>query len=225
MVVKETNKPKEEIIQEIQKMSGRYSPDIIFSDWVKCTAIAIQNACSLLSDKVWQSREEQYISTMKKYTSEEQKSMSKMMVLLAEALEESMTDVLGEIYMESGCGSRQTGQFFTPFHVSKLVSEMQLGRLQEGKSITIIEPSSGGGGMIIAAAKTIKDRGINYQRYMKVTAQDLDWRSVYMSYIQLSLLGIDARVIQGNTLSEAYVQGNYPKECIFRTPRNMGVLI
>lgn len=78
--------------------------------------------------------------------------------------------------------------------------------------------------MIIAAAKVLKDRGINYQNVMKVVAQDLDWKAVYMCYTQLSLLGINAVVVQGNTLEEPDWRTR-PKECIFRTPKNMGLLI
>ena len=47
-------------------------------------------------------------------------------------------------------------------------------------------------------AKTMKRMGLNYQSKMKVVAQDLDWLSVYMTYIQLSLLGINAIVVQEN---------------------------
>ena len=78
--------------------------------------------------------------------------------------------------------------------------------------------------MIIAAAKVLKERGLNYQRCMKVVGQDLDWRGVYMAYVQLSLLGIDAIVVQGNTLAEPYVEG-YDRSRMLRTPMNMGVIL
>ena len=59
---------------------------------------------------------------------------------------------------------------------------------------------------------------------MEVVAQDLDWNGVFMSYVQFSLLGIDAIVVQGDTLIEPYVNG-YPESRVLRTPRNRGVLI
>ena len=77
--------------------------------------------------------------------------------------------------------------------------------------------------MIIAAAAVMKDRGISYQDVLEVVAQDLDWKAVYMCYVQLSLLGINATVVQGSTLKEPYVQG-YPEERIFRTPKKVGIL-
>lgn len=75
--------------------------------------------------------------------------------------------------------------------------------------------------MIIAAAKVLKEQGIDYQRIMKVTAQDLDWKGVYMTYVQLSLLGISATVIQGDTLAAGAVS----KEQILYTPKKKGMLL
>lgn len=74
--------------------------------------------------------------------------------------------------------------------------------------------------MIISVAKLLFDKGINYQINMKVVAQDLNILCVYMTYIQLSLMGVDAIVAQGDTLSEPYIE-NYPKDRIFRTPKNL----
>ena len=78
--------------------------------------------------------------------------------------------------------------------------------------------------MILATAKALKDIGINYQRKLKVVAQDLDWLGVYMTYVQCSMIGIDAIVVQGDTLKEPYTN-NYPKSRILRTMNNMGGLI
>ena len=78
--------------------------------------------------------------------------------------------------------------------------------------------------MIIATARVLKERGINYQSRLRVVAQDLDWLAVYMTYIQLSLYGIDAIVCQGDTLMQPYKSG-YPRRRVLRTPRNAGLLI
>lgn len=79
--------------------------------------------------------------------------------------------------------------------------------------------------MIIAAAKVLKDRGINPQRVMRVVAQDLDWKSVYMTYMQLSLIGINAIVVQGDTLSESCRVSQYPPERTFKTPMAKGMIL
>lgn len=160
---------------------------------------------------------------MWKYSADEQKEFVRMAALLAETLEEDMTDVLGQIYMESGMGSKAAGQFFTPFHLSEACAALAIPDPDETGRIHINEPSCGGGGMIIAAAVVLKKRGIDYQRKMKVVAQDLDWKGVYMCYLQLSLLGINAVVVQGNTLMDPW-NIKYPSERTLRTPMNRGVL-
>lgn len=78
--------------------------------------------------------------------------------------------------------------------------------------------------MVIAAAEVLKERGVDYQKKMNVVAQDLDWKSVYMCYLQLGLLGIPAICVQGNTLTEPYRSG-YPEEWVLYTPAKMGVLL
>lgn len=79
--------------------------------------------------------------------------------------------------------------------------------------------------MIIAAAAVLNEKGINYQNILEVVAQDLDWKGVYMCYVQLSLLGISAACVQGDTLMEPYDQIRTPKSHVLITPRKAGLLI
>lgn len=216
---------EKEIVKKINSLSRSRSPYEVFCDWIKCTALGISNATDIFHDSVWQQREEEYLKTIKSYAGDAQ-DFATMSGLLTLALEENITDILGKVYMDSGCGNKNTGQFFTPFHVSEAVAQLSIPKdTSPEKPITLNEPSCGGGGMIIAAAKVLKDRGVNPQTSMKVVAQDLDWKGVYMTYIQLSLLGIDATVVQGNTLSEPYRKDCYPPERVFRTPKAKGLLI
>ena len=213
------------ILDKIKSFSGKYSPYTIFNDWVTMMGLSFANACTFPKGEIYQNREEWYISIFRKYDQAEFDAFAEMTAFLTEALEEEITDVLGSVFMLSGAGSDCLGQFFTPFHLSELNARIALDKmdLTEDK-LTINEPSSGGGGMIIAVAKVLRDMGIDYQLKMKVVAQDLDWMGVFMSYVQFSLLGIDAIVAQGDTLMEPYVKG-YPEARVFRTPANKGVLI
>lgn len=216
---------EKEIVKKINYLSGSRSPYEVFCDWIKCTALAISNFTDIFHNSVWQQREEEYLKTIKPYGKEAQEFVT-MSELLTFALEENITDVLGKVYMDFGCGNKNTGQFFTPFHVSEAVAQLSIPKDTSPENpITLNEPSCGGGGMIIAAAKILKDRGVNPQTSMRVVAQDLDWKGAYMTYIQLSLLGIDATVVQGNTLSEPYRKDQYPPERVFRTPKAKGMLI
>ena len=218
---------KQEIIKRIQNLSGRYSPYNVFSDWIECSALAIQNACTMPHTKLWEAREKEYLDIMNRYNQDERFALRELFFLLVDALEEEMTDVLGEVYMAAGLGSKYTGQFFTPFHVSELCARAAIQHKIDnfdGTVLTLTEPSCGGGGMIIAAAKVMKESGINPQRYLRIVAQDFDWKGVYMTYLQLSLLGLKAKVVQGDTLADPYRAG-YPPERILRTPSDMGVLL
>ena len=216
---------KEELVKVIGSLSGKYSPYQIFSDFCKIFALAISNACAFQHDEIWQEREEAYKATISRYEEKEVTKLVDMMDLLIEAMGEEMSDILGQIYMQSGAGNSATGQFFTPFHLSLAAAEIGVPKdIPEDEIITMNEPSCGGGGMIIAAARVLKERGINYQSRLRVVAQDLDWLAVYMTYIQLSLYGIDAIVCQGDTLMQPYKSG-YPRRRVLRTPRNAGLLI
>lgn len=215
------------IVKEIERMSGRYSGYEVFSDWVQASAIAISNYTDMFHDPVWKKREEEYMNIAEKHGRESMKKFSEMVGMLLIALEDNMKDVLGRIYMEAGLGSKHTGQFFTPFHISKLIADIEIGsrHFDGDEKIEIDEPSCGGGGMIIAAAKSLKEKGINYQKVLRVSAQDLDWKGVYMTYVQLSLLGNNAVVVQGDTLAEPYTGHGYPPEKVLYTPVRKGMLI
>ena len=217
---------KKEIIKSIEKMSGSYSPYNIFSDWIQLCALSIQNSVYLVHNKIWQEREQTYIDTARKYSENELEQFAQMFVWLGDALTENMSDVLGEIYMEAGMGSKYTGQFFTPFHLSELCAKMSVStdNMPETGCIELNEPSCGGGGMIIATCKVLHGAGFDYQRRLKVVAQDLDWKGVYMTYLQLSLIGCNALVVQGDTLQKPYDSKRTDPAHIMRTPMNMGVL-
>lgn len=213
------------IINIIERMSGKYTPYTIFTDWVKMTAISIQNSCYIFHNSVWEKREQQYLDIARKYSQEEIKNFCDMCGLLSIAFEDNgISDYLGDIYMRSGAGNKSTGQFFTPFNLSLMTASLGLSNVSEELPIKLNEPSVGGGGMILAVAKVLHEKGINYQRCLDVVAQDLDWTAVYMAYIQLSLIGVRAIVVQGGTLTEPYVTG-YPDERVLGTPALMGALV
>lgn len=221
---------KKEIIKTLKSMSGKYTEYQIFSDWVAMSAISFRNACHLLHNDEWQRWENHYLELAKKYDEKELSQIGYMTACLTMALEKNMEDVLGEVFMESGLGSSGTGQFFTPFSVSQLMARLTLDidnlveTLAEGEHIKLHEPSSGAGGMVIATCSYLHLIGFDYQRRLDVICQDLDWRAVYMTYLQLSLIGCRAIVIQGNTLTDPY-NINYDKRRCMKTPAMMGLIM
>lgn len=215
------------IIERLERLSGEYSEYEIFSDWIKASALSISNFSDIFHGRTWRKREAEYMDIVHKHGAEKMQAFAEMQGMLVLALEEDMEDVLGKIYMQAGLGNKNTGQFFTPFHLSCTAAAMSIpDDVNERKPLLLNEPSSGGGGMVIAAAKVLKERGVNYQRCMKVVAQDLDWKGVYMTYVQLSLLGIRAAVVQGNTLTEPFTNAKaYLPERVLSTPAEKGMLL
>ena len=198
-----------EIIKTIDRMSGSKSSFQVFCDWIKCTALSIVQSV-YHSEK----REQQFLEIIKEYPKDE---FTKMTGMLTETFESEFGDVLGNLFMMSGWGNKNTGQFFTPYSLSLACASTQ--RYSDAEILKMNEPSAGAGGMIIAVAQSMKVQGINYQKNLRVVAQDLDWNAFYMCYIQLSLLGIDAKCVQGDTLENKSF--NNFDENVFLTPMYM----
>ena len=77
---------KKEIIKAIESMSGRYAPYNIFSDWVEMCALSIQNAVSMIHNRIWRQREELYMDLAKRYTEKELETFAQMFVWLGDVL-------------------------------------------------------------------------------------------------------------------------------------------
>ncbi len=207
---------KKEICKQIQSMSGKYSVYAIFSDWIQMLALAFSNS---MDASFMQERERQYMDIARKYTSEELKAIGDLTGMLTIAAEQEMTDILGFVYMHLEVSSKALGQFFTPYHLAKLAACMATidkKEIERKGYMTVNEPSCGAGANIIAFAERMLEQGHNYQKEILVTCQDLDWTAVYMCYVQLSLYGIPAVVVQGDTLQRPYCGEEGSN--VFRTP-------
>lgn len=211
---------KEEIVKVIQKASGTHSVYTIFSDWINMVALEI----SIAVDRVTkEEREKEWHMIWGRYSEREKYAMAEATAYLIEAFEEEPEDVLGWVHMHLETNSKALGQFFTPYHLCELMAKISLDNTDECDSIS--EPSCGAGGNIIAVICELKRRGVNYQKKVDIVAQDLDWRCVHMCYVQLSLLGAKATVVQGDTLRDPYIPGKTERRHIFITPMKAGAII
>lgn len=213
---------KSEIVKKINEMAKYYSAHQVFRDWIEVYALSIANFCEPKGTPVWEKREQQYLSTIGKYQEQEILGFTELGGMLALALEEDISDVLGAVYMGLETSSKVTGQFFTPDNISRLVSKMMDDEVvSTDMPIKLYEPACGSSGMIIAYARALRDKDINYQRLLDIKASDIDFACVYMSYIQLSLLGIKAVIARQDSLLGEKV----PQEHIFVTPAKKGLLL
>nr|DAI26835.1 MAG TPA: type I restriction-modification system methyltransferase [Caudoviricetes sp.] len=213
---------KSEIVKKIHEMAKYYSAHQVFRDWIEVYALSIANCCEPEGTPVFEKREQQYLSTINKYKKEEIDGFADLGGMLTLALEKDMSDILGSVYMGIGTGNKATGQFFTPDSISQLTAKMMDVEIVSIKEpIRLHEPACGSSGMIIAYARALRDKDINYQRQLDIEASDIDFACVYMSYIQLSLLGIKAVVVRQDSLLGEKV----PQEHIFVTPAKKGMLL
>ncbi|RAI09428.1 MAG: hypothetical protein DKM24_08560 [Candidatus Melainabacteria bacterium] len=152
-----------------------------------------------------QNLEQRYKNTICNYTKEQAEEFLKLLALLISALEEKHQDFLGQIFSNLNLGNSNKGQFFTPYHVSKLMAQINFtdieNQLTEKDFVTLAEPCCGSGGIIIAFAETLKEQCYNYQHQLFVEVIDIDETCFKMAYIQLSILGIPARVMLDDTLA------------------------
>lgn len=185
---------KKAFIQTVEQYAYRYQAWEIFTDFCHIAAISLYQPFARDAKL-----EEDYLQTIGKYRKEEHELFAKLLSYTVMALSDTMGDFLGECFMELALGNKYKGQFFTPYHISKLMAQLLGGTPKPIE--TLSEPACGAGGMIIARADALQELGVNYQQVMEVQAIDIDALCVDMCYIQLTLLHISAEVIHGNSLS------------------------
>lgn len=208
---------KKDIIKIIDSMAGRYSAYEVFTDWTKCSALAISNSLAMIHDKVWQKREDEYRATIQKYSDKEREQLVEMFDLLVETLEGTMADVLGQIYMESGMGSKAAGQFFTPYHLSQACANLTLLEPDEHGIYRVSEPSCGGGGMIIAIAERMRDQGIDYDIKLYLATKEV--RDHVSKIYQKNMLRVISSFYQWMVKEEYLLKNPMNKVDEIKTPK------
>lgn len=196
------NDASAEMIRRLDRVYGRFDRRQVFTDFLYLTACQISNRTDpihlnnrlKLANEIWE-----------KYTRQETVLFAEMLGLLLDAISENsrtgqLEDILGTVFEQLGSGSKTMGQDFTPSSVCRLMARLT-GVPTEEKIITLNEPSCGSGSMILAYAELMQSQGRNYCSELVVLAQDLDIHCVLMTYIQLSLYGVPAVVLHGNTIT------------------------
>jgi type I restriction-modification system DNA methylase subunit len=198
-----------EIVSGIQKLAYRHPAYQIFQDWLEISAIAISNSVDLAN---FEDREKRYIEIINQYNKEEQQSLVELFATLIMTLTKevetggSPRDVLGEVFHGLELHNKYKGQFFTPNHICEFMGQAVIAGdtekvINENGYVSVCEPCVGSGGLVIGLASAMASHKYNYQTEMCVTACDIDIKCVHMAYLQLSLYGIPAKIIHGNSLT------------------------
>lgn len=181
----------------------------VFYDFVEMFAMEIAIGVGIEAEK----RIETFKRTASKYKEEELKHYQCFKTeIMNEFIKNNgekiiFQDVLGVLFHELELQNHYKGQFFTPYDVSLTMSKLSLGingylnNLENEDFIELGEPAAGAGGMVIASCQIASELNINYSAKMIWRLQDLDLMCVYMSYIQLNLIGAAAVVRHMDTLA------------------------
>jgi type I restriction-modification system DNA methylase subunit len=125
--------------------------------------------------------------------------------ILVDALETKHQDFLGVFFGLNELGNARNGQFFTPYNISLMCAKIQISGYEEiikqKGFVKVGEPACGSGGMIIAVREVLLENGFNPSTNLYAELTDVDELCFLMAYIQISLYGIPAKVIHGNTLT------------------------
>lgn len=218
--IDENKNYKQRFMNGFKMLTHTKSPYKVWDDLMLLYAIEIANTTLRpLKDNepfksVWEEREKQYIETIKTYTKKEQKIIAQMFTMLVLELEERPSqDLLGELYMMLEISNKNNGQFFTPYNVCELMSNITVDKknltkqIKQNGYITVNDCACGAGATLISATEQCKSmfKRLNYQNHIMVVGQDIDITCVQMCYIQLSLHGMAGYVIHGNTLTEPVI--------------------
>lgn len=164
-----------------------------------------------------------------RYRPDDINDFKQLFCLMVTALEGKFQDFLGSLLMELELGAAEMAQFFTPYHLQQLMARMLS---QDAPAvvarqgfITVDEPACGSAGRIVAWAECMLEAGLNPSEHLYTRCTDIDPMVSDIAFIQLSLLGIPAEVITGNTLTlkvnrvrytPVYYLNDWPGKLAFR---------
>lgn len=175
----------------------------VFRDFITLAASELDLARLRTPENIESSRE-----ICAKYSDSDIKNLHELFCLMVCALEAKFHDFLGAIFMELELGDDRNGQYFTPYQVQSLLARLIKPEIPDPGNViarqgfvTVSDPASGSAGMIIAYAENLLEAGYNPSEQMYAHCVDIDPIAADMSFIQLSLLGIPAQVVTGNSLT------------------------
>lgn len=197
----------------------------VWADLITAIACSLSNATDRTSGR-YEQREREYEQCIKRLETVE--APAKLMAIIVMALEKNPEqDFLGKIFMNLNLGNHWKGQFFTPYNVCRMMSEVTCGeidsQIEEKGYISVCDPACGAGATLIASANTMKRSKYNFQDHVLFVGQDIDRIAGLMCYIQLSLLGCAGYICIANTLTNPltghvlFPQENEGQE-LWRTP-------
>ena len=185
------------VFKDTGRHLGRWE---VFSDFLSLAASELDMARIRAPESIEHCRK-----ICARYEASDIAKMQEMFCMMVCALEAKFHDFLGAIFMVLELGDNFRGQYFTPYPVQSLMARMLIPGVRdtirrEGIA-TVSDPACGAAGMLIAYAECLLEADINPSMHMFGSCIDIDPVAADMAFIQLSVLGIAAEVVTGNTLT------------------------
>nr|WP_320750871.1 N-6 DNA methylase [Enterobacter roggenkampii] len=197
MTIEESRRQFVSVFRDTARQLRRWE---VFSDFIRLAASELDMARIRTPENIERSRE-----ICAKYSGSDISNLHTLFCLMVCALEAKFHDFLGAIFMELELGDDRNGQYFTPYHVQSLMAKLLMPDVEQAIRregfVTVSDPASGAAGMIVAYAEYLLEAGYNPSEHMFGSCIDIDPIAADMAFIQLSLLGIPAEVVTGNTLT------------------------
>lgn len=192
---------RSQLVKLFKDIAPYHRREKVFDDFVCVAAIAIHNQKARFDAEM----EQQYLDIIAEYDEEDVSKLCELLGAFTIALINNPRDLLGCIYMELELGCSGLQQHFTPSNIQDLLSRLMCTDLSEQLAtkeyLVASEPCCGSSGMIISLSEQIKELGYKSEEKLFAYCIDIDKTAVYMSYLQLSILGIPAVIYHGNTLT------------------------
>lgn len=189
-----------EILKQLEHISAMgHSSYSIFDDWLDLMLYA------LMSDN------ENYLKIVNKYNNEREEGkrpadyFKNAFHILMAYMQETNDEVLGEIYMTWNISNKYSGQFFTPKHIARFMSQLTR---PHG---FINDPTCGSGIMLVEACKAMTSEEIDKAFFI---GQDIDNTCFKMTALNMLFFNLNALIIWGDTLKMEYYKAFQTK----RTP-------
>ena len=194
-----------DIIKNLRSIASNKQLYTVFEHFVTMTAISLQSSVVSRESERFKILEDEFKSIQQRYNKEENDLFAACLAQLINELDKKPSDILGSIFMALDYGCDLKGQFFTPMEISRFMAKTQFGDistfLKDKPFFTLLEPSIGAGGMVLAVAEELISQGYNPAQTFWVQGIDISRIACLMSYVQLSLWNIPAEIIVGNTLT------------------------
>lgn len=207
--------PIRAFLRELEPFRWKYDIKDVYYRFLEYTTRSIVAACLKTEEKELEIQEI-FKATLSCYAASDRAEMELLYarlfgILKAETENSPYTDILGPLHMEIVPRSTQAarGIFFSPESVCRTIArltmpEPDLRRIAREKGhVTIGDPCSGAGAMILAGAWVMDQLGFPPDK-LRAECIDIDEYCCYCAYIQMTLNGICGAVKNGDSLSQEF---------------------